>query len=222
MFKPVIDGKSSRAVKFSNMLHVPELWNNLLSVLYLTHHSRFVVYINAIHMSFSHSSGPPLFITTINNYNVAFLDGMTQYVTQYAQAVTTVSLDLALWHCQFVHHNTADIKSLVEHNLVTGMHIDSKSATDPICEPCLAGKMHANPFTTSQNCTSCPLELVHSDMHQVPYQIFSGYQYWITFIDDYSRYQFVIPIHAKLDVFDAFKQFKAFAENQTKQHIKTP
>ena len=98
---------------------------------------------------------------------------------------------------------------------MTGMHIDSKSAADPICEPCLAGKMHANPFTTSQNRTSHPLELVHSNMHQVPYQTFSGYQYWVTFIDDYLRYWFVIPIHAKSDVFDAFKQFKAFAENQT-------
>ena len=30
-----------------------------------------------------------------------------------------------------------------------------------------------------------------------------------------------IPIHAKLDIFNAFKQFKAFAENQTEWHIKT-
>ena len=175
MFEPVIDGKSSRAVEFSNVLHVPDLRNNLLSVLYLTRHSGFVVYINATHMSFSCSSGPPLFIASINNHNAAFLDGMTQCVTQYAQAATTVPLNLVLWHCRFAHHNTADIKLLVEHNLVTGMHIDSKSAGDPICEPCLAGKMHANPFTTSQNHASCPLELVHSDVHQVPYQTFSGY-----------------------------------------------
>ena len=98
---------------------------------------------------------------------------------------------------------------------MTGMHIDSKSAGDPICKPYLTGKMHANPFTTSQNCTSRPLELVHSDVHQVPYQTFSGYRYWVTFIHDYLRYQFMIPIHAKSDIFNAFKQFKAFAENQT-------
>ena len=215
VFKPVIDGKSSQVVKFSNVLHVPELQNNLLSVLYHTHHSGFVVYINATHMLFSCSSGPPLFIVTLNDHNVAFLDGMTQCVTQYAQPATILPLDLALWHCQFAHHNTADIKSLVEQNLVTGMRIDSKSAADPICKPCLAGKMHANPFTTSQNCASRPLELVHSDTHQVSYQTFSGYRYWVTFIDDYSRYQFVIPVHGKSDVFDTFKQFKAFAENQT-------
>ena len=84
VFKPVIDGKNSWVVEFSNVLHVPELQNNLLSVLYLTHHLGFVVYINATHMSFSHSSGPSLFVTTINNHNVVFLDGMIQCVTQYA------------------------------------------------------------------------------------------------------------------------------------------
>ena len=31
----------------------------------------------------------------------------------------------------------------------------------------------------------------------------------------------MIPIRAKSDVFEAFKQFKAFAENQTEQRIKT-
>ena len=79
VFEPVIDGKSSQAVKFSNILHVPELRNNLLSILYLTHHSRFVVHINVTHMSFSHSTGPPLFVASINNHNAAFLDGMTVY-----------------------------------------------------------------------------------------------------------------------------------------------
>ena len=81
--------------------------------------------------------------------------------------------------------------------------------------------MHANAFTTSQNHTSRPLELVHSDVHQAPCQTFSGYRYWVTFIDDYLRYRFMIPIRAKSDVFEAFKQFKAFAENQTKRRIKT-
>ena len=32
----------------------------------------------------------------------------------------------------------------------------------------------------------------------------------------------MLPIPAKSDVFNAFKQFKAFAENQTKRKIKPP
>ena len=81
VFEPVIDGRSSQAVEFSNVLHVPDLWNNLLLVLYLTRHSKFVIYINATHMSFSRPFEPPLFVTSINHHNTMFLNGITQYVT---------------------------------------------------------------------------------------------------------------------------------------------
>jgi hypothetical protein len=80
---------------------------------------------------------------------------------------------------------------------VTGMKLDSKAAPDPICEPCLAGKMHYNPFPSSLWHASRPLELVHTDVHQVSYPCFSGFRYWVSFIDDYSRYRFILPIKAK-------------------------
>ncbi|KAF8833328.1 hypothetical protein BDN67DRAFT_1017685 [Paxillus ammoniavirescens] len=47
------------------------------------------------------------------------------------------------------------------------------------------------------------------------YRTFTGYCYWATFIDDYSWYRFVLPMHAKSDLFPAFKEFKAYAENQS-------
>ena len=109
----------------------------------------------------------------------------------------------------------------IGHNLVTGMQLDVKTVPDPICEPCLAGKMHANPFPSSSWRASRPLELVHPDVHEAPYPSLSGFRYWVTFINDYLRYRFVLPICAKSEVFAAFKQFKAFAKNQIECKIKT-
>ena len=172
-------------------------------------------------MTFLYGSGPSLFVASINSHNAAFLDGTTEPVTEYAHSATIVPLDLALWHCRFTHHHIADIRHLSEQIMVTGMKLNTKSLPEPICEPCLAGKMCANPFPSSTSHSTCPLEVVHSDVHQVPYPTFSGYHYWVTFIDDYSRFRFVLPICTKLDVFNAFKQFKAFAENQCEQKIKT-
>jgi len=159
-------------------------------------------------------TGTQLFVASISSSNAAFLDGSTVPLAEYASAATTLPLDIDLWHRRLAHHHLAGVRMLLDHKLVTGMHLDSKSAPDPICEPCLAGKMHSNPFPATR-----PLELVHSDVHQVPYPSFSGFRYWVTFIDDYSRYRFVLPIKAKSDVFEAFKQFKAYAENQSERKI---
>ena len=128
-------------------------------------------------MTFLCGSGPPLFVASINSHNAAFLDGTTEPVTEYAHSATIVPLDLALWHCRFTHHHIADIRHLSEQNMVTGMKLNTKSLSDPIYEPCLAGKICANPFPSSTTYFIHPLELVHSNVHQVPYPTFSGYHY---------------------------------------------
>jgi transposase InsO family protein len=145
---------------------------------------------------------------------------ITYYIAQ-GLFLMTVPLDIDLWHRRLAHHHFAGVRMLLDDGLVTGMKLDSKAASDPICEPCLAGKMHSNLFPSSLwHASSRHLELVHTDVHQVPYPSFSGCCYWVSFIDDYSRYHFILPIKAKSDVFGVFKQFKAYAENQSKQKIK--
>ena len=213
---PVIGGKKQHPVKFSNVLHVPDLRNNLLSVLYLCQSKGFLVSIDAMQMAFRCHPGPVLFIENIGMSNCTFLDGETVPLVEFASAAMTIPLDLNLWHRRLAHHHLADVKALLRHNLVTGMAIDSKTAPDPICEPCLAGKMHANPFPSSSWCASRPLELIHSDVHDVGHLSMSGFQYWITFINNDSRFCFFMPLKAKSQAFEAFKTFKAFAENQSK------
>ena len=128
-----------------------------------------------MHMAFRRAPGPSLFVANIENSNCAFLDGETASLIKFASAATTIPLDLDLWHRKLAHHHLADVKALLHRNLVTGMAIDSKSLPDPICEPCLAGKMHANPFPSSSWHASRPLELVHTDVHDVGHLAMSGY-----------------------------------------------
>ena len=144
-------------------------------------------------MSFNHSKRPSLFIAPINEHNAAFLDSVTEPITKYVSPATTVPLDLALWHHKLAHHNLTDVKALIEHKLITGIKLDVKTMPDPLCEPCLAGQMHADPFPSSSWRASRPLELVHSVVHAVPYPIFAGYHYWVTFIDDYSSFALCSP-----------------------------
>ena len=68
--------------------------------------------------------------------------------------------------------------------------------------------------------TSDPLQLVHSDLCgpllAVP---FSGFKYFLTFIDDYSRRTWVYFLKLKSEVFDMFLDYKALVEKQSGQHI---
>jgi transposase InsO family protein len=49
---------------------------------------------------------------------------------------------------------------------------------------------------------------------------FSGYVYYVSFIDDYSRKTCVYFLKSKDEVFGKFKEFKALIENLSKRNIK--
>src|SRR5258707_14805248 len=76
LFTPEVEGQKKCSVEFTNVLHVPDLCNNLLSVLYLTRYKQFSVVILRTVMSFL-CSGSVLFSAAVNALDLAFLEGST-------------------------------------------------------------------------------------------------------------------------------------------------
>ena len=220
VFVPTLRGRKTRAVEFNQVLHVPELKANLLSILYLTHQKQFTVHINLHEMRLMHN-GTLLFTAQINENSTAFLDGTTEVNIEAANSIFTIPLNISLWHCCFAHHDHNSVKYMISKELVTGLNIESNKVPDPICEPCLSGKMNANPFPSSTTCSSKPLELIHTDLHG-PFKTctISGFCYWVTFINDYMCFRCLIFLKSKSKTFTAFKRYKAYAENYLNAKIK--
>ena len=64
-----------------------------------------------------------------------------------------------------------------------------------------------------------PLELVFSDVWGHAQTSVSGHNYYVSFIDAYSRFTWLYLIKRKSDVFDVFIQFQAHVERLLKQKI---
>src|SRR5260370_28423247 len=129
-------------------------------------------------------------------------------------------MDMTLFHRRLCYDYLAGIRKLLSGSLLTGLRVDSKAEPDPVCEACKAGKMHADPFPVSSTRASRPLQLVHSDVHgPVKVSTHQGYRYWVSFIDDFSRFKAVYLLKHKSETFAAFKQFKAWAENLTSKRM---
>jgi len=92
----------------------------------------------------------------------------------------------------------------------------------PLCVPCLEGKS-----TRTYNKTPSPrankvLALIHSDLcGPFPIRSISGSQYFITFIDDASRYVWIYFLKTKAheEVLRVFHEFKAQVEKATGHSI---
>lgn len=124
-----------------------------------------------------------------------------------------------LWHKRFCHLHEQGLKKLSREKLVSGIDVNDDLS---FCESCVFGKQCRVPFPKkSVKRAEAPLEIVHSDVcGKVSSPSFSGCQYFLTFIDDYTHYVWVYVLKTKDQVFDKFKEFKSCVENQTGFKIK--
>ena len=129
---------------------------------------------------------------------------------------------IQLWHQRFGHLGYQNLNLLNDKSMVDGMNITMKCNIDEPCEACVMGKQHREPFPKkSESKTREVLELIHSDVNgPLPVNSLGGSRYFVTFIDDYSRYTTVYTLKSKDEVLEKFKEFVKSSEKQTGHSVK--
>ena len=81
--------------------------------------------------------------------------------------------------------------------------------------------MIKRPINAKGNRATKQLKLVHTDVcGPMSVQARGGYEYFITFTDDYSRYEYVYLMYHKFEAFEKFQEYKAETKKQLGVHIK--
>jgi hypothetical protein len=122
---------------------------------------------------------------------------------------------LILWHAHMGHMSNQALKRYKDS--VKGITLDPTEVNDNApCTGCELGKQTWISFPGSSKHLDQRLRIIHLDLAG-PMQTRSiqGSSYIATFIDDYSRHGVVYYLKTKDQCAVAFKQFLAWAENQT-------
>ncbi|MCO5548104.1 hypothetical protein L7F22_001562 [Adiantum nelumboides] len=130
--------------------------------------------------------------------------------------------DAELWHARFGHVGYGSLMTLQRHNMV---HDFSLLEMPPrhVCEGCVLGKMHRFLFSQDGSVRATQkLELVHSDVCGPMMMPSVGNNlYFVTFIDDFSRFCWVYSLKANSDVFAIFQHYVSMVENETGCKVQT-
>jgi hypothetical protein len=122
-----------------------------------------------------------------------------------------------MWHCRLGHISENRMKKLHNDGFLTSFDFESYET----CEACLLGKMTKAPFKGFPERASNLLELIHTDVcGPMSTTARGGFQYFITFTDDFSRYGYVYLMKHKSETFEKFKEFQNEVENQCDKKIK--
>ena len=120
-----------------------------------------------------------------------------------------------IWHARLGHVNSSYVIKLQRIGLIN-MH-DKQSRK---CDVCVKSKITKKVCHSVERQTEL-LGLIHIDLVDLKQTMTrGGKNYFMTFIDDYSRYTKVYLIKHKDEAFDMFLSYKTEVENQLDKNIK--
>jgi histone deacetylase 1/2 len=120
------------------------------------------------------------------------------------------------WHSCLGHPSFSIVSHVLKNNKLS---CNSESTNESICDLCQRAKSHQLPYSKSHNIASTPLELIHLDVWGPTPTSVGRYTYYVSFIDDYSRYTWIYLLRRKSDVFHVFHDFQKIVERQFDKKI---
>nr|ABA96132.1 retrotransposon protein, putative, Ty1-copia subclass [Oryza sativa Japonica Group] len=122
-----------------------------------------------------------------------------------------------VWHSRLCHVNFGCMMRLANMSLIPKFTLVKGSK----CHTCVQSKQPRKPHKASEARNLAPLELVHSDLCEMNGVLTKGgKKYFMTLIDDCTRFCYVYLLKTKDEALHYFKIYKAEVENQLERKIK--
>ncbi|CAJ2675738.1 unnamed protein product [Trifolium pratense] len=150
-------------------------------------------------------------------------------VPDTAASVSTSDIDLSsfrlnlsssnfyLWHSRLGHVSASRLKYLASTGALGKLQIGDISD----CCGCKLAKFSALPFNKSVSISKAPFDLVHSDVWgPSPVLTKGGSRYYVSFIDDCTRYCWVYLMKNRSEFFEIYHMFRAMVKTQHNAVIK--
>ncbi|MCO5581485.1 hypothetical protein L7F22_035370 [Adiantum nelumboides] len=206
-----------------DVLYVPGIKKNLLSVSSLAKNGLRVIFEDDRCIVRDRENGYSLITTGTLENGLFVLDRYEKQIQACnAETKTQAMQDAELWHARFGHVGYGSLMTLQRHNMVHDLSL-LEMPPRHVCEGCVLGKMHRFAFSQDGSVRATrKLQLVHSDVcGPMRTPSVGNSLYFVTFIDDFSRFCWVYPLKAKSDVFAIFQHYVSMVENETGCKVQT-
>ena len=211
----ILPDGSTQNCKLKNVLYVPKLLYNLLSMSKASE-ARKTTKFDKGRCKILNQQKKEIAVATKHG-NLFYLEHCRKW---QSVNVTEMSNEM-LWHRRYGHVGEQTLKSLMNGKLVERFDYNSSRGLG-FCKSCIGGKQHRSHFDSSERQTGDLLELVHSDVcGKLSDKSIGGAQYFLTFTDDKSRYSLVYIIKMKDQVYQCFLEWKALVEKAAKKKVRT-
>ncbi|WVZ48786.1 hypothetical protein U9M48_000195 [Paspalum notatum var. saurae] len=123
---------------------------------------------------------------------------------------STVKPSVETWHTRLGHPSLPVVRQVISRNNLSCE--SNKSGPASVCDACQQAKSHQLPYSRSSSVSSAPLQLVFSDVWGPAPDSVGRKKYYVSFIDDFSKFTWLYLIKHKSEVFQKFQEFQSLVE----------
>lgn len=192
-----------RTLHLKNVLHVPQATKNLVSASRLAEDNYAFLEIYSKYFLVKDLAKKDIILKGRCRKGLYPLSPGT------SKHVYSVAPSFARWHSRLGHPSTPIVSRVVSKNKLP---CQSKSPSELICDACQKAKIHQLPYSKSVSVSSRPLELIFSDVWGPAPSFVGGNKFYVSFIDDFSKFTWIYSLKHKSDVFQKFHEFQALVE----------
>lgn len=90
----------------------------------------------------------------------------------------------------------------------------------PICPACIGGKMTSRPFPANKHVRAIrPFERMHSDLKEFPIRSYHKNKWFLSGIDEFTSWAWVVPIDSKAKAFNVIKGIYGLIQTRFNAHV---
>lgn len=202
----------SHTFQLRNILHVPSAAKNLVSVhrftsdndVFIEFHPSFFLIKDKATKKILHK-GP-------------CRRGLYPLPASSKQAFASSRESVTRWHERLGHPSSQVVKHVISHNNLSCVPESNKAH---VCDACQQAKAHQLPYPESVSRSCAPLDLIFSDVWGPALESVGRKQYYVSFIDDFSKFTWIYLIKFKSEVFQKFHDFQQLVERKFDRKIKS-
>jgi len=185
-------------LQLKHILHVPSASKNLLSVNRITRD-------NDVFLEFH----PDCFLVKEQSTRKTILEGRCEHGLYLVrppnkEVLGAVKPTTSMWHHRLGHATPAIVHQVLHRHQLPFVKESNNSS---VCGACQQGKSHQLPYPRSTSISSSPFDIVFSDVWGPAPNSVARNNYYVSFIDDYSKFVWIYLLRKKSEVFQIFRDF---------------
>ena len=206
-------------------LHSPDFRHNLVSVSELQSQGVEVVFPACAKSAHCKDPSTGEILWTFQQGQLGLYEAKLREQTA-ASAVKHSAPDLhptTLLHRRLGHIGESSLRTLISKQAILGLPQSYTPPPVPFptgCLPCIQSKTQAVPHPLHRSRCSTPLDKVHVDLVGPLPSGVRGHRYWMTVVDDCTRYGWSIMLHSKDQAKHKFIEWQAQVERQSGLKLK--